>query len=81
MLKKLRGRTNELSENLKKGKKPWKKPLEMKNIKMKMMTTLEGINIRSDEAKEWITNLEDEVAENTCMEKQKEEEFSKLRLV
>lgn len=44
----------------------------MKNTISKMRNTLEGINSRPDEAKNWINYSEDKVAENTHSEQRKE---------
>ena len=59
-----------LSENSNKEIK--KKKPELKNRVTEMRNTLEGINSRSEEAEEWISNLEDRVVESTQAEKKKE---------
>ena len=59
-----------LSENSNKEIK--KKKPELKNRVTEMRNTLEGINSRSEEAEEWISNLEDRGVESTQAEKKKE---------
>ena len=44
----------------------------MKNTVSEMKYTLEGISNRLDEAEDWISDVEDKVAENTQSKKQKE---------
>ena len=42
-----------------------------------MKTILEGINTSLDKAEDWLSNVEDKVAENTQSEQQKE----KIRII
>ena len=83
MFNELRGRVDELSkifnkeignvkmeiENIKKNE--W----DMKNIITEMKNTLEGINSKFDETENWISNLEDKVAENIQSEQKREKEL------
>ena len=50
---------------------------EMKNTISELKNTVEGINSRLDEAKDWISKLEDKVEKNTQNEKGKEKRFQK----
>ena len=49
----------------------------MKNTITKMKNTLQGINIKLDEPENWISNLEDNIAENTQSEQQKKKNLKK----
>ena len=51
-----------------------KNQTEMKNIITEMKNTLEGINIRLDDTKEWISELKDRVVATIKDEKGKEKE-------
>ena len=48
----------------------------MKNTISEMKSILEGIN-RVDETKDWISNIEDRVAEDTQLEQQQKKKESK----
>ena len=60
------GRIDEHSENFNKVLGNIKKnQSELKNTKMEMKNSLEGINIRVDDTKEWINDLDERVEEIT----------------
>ena len=50
------------------------KQTEMNNTIIEMKTTLEGINSRTTEAEEWISDLEDRMVEFTAAEQNKEKD-------
>ena len=79
MLKKLRGRMDDLSKNLYKEIVIIKDDIEiiknnqsgMKNIIYEMKNKLEETNSRLNEAEYWISNLGDKVSEKTQLEQKK----------
>ena len=69
---------DELSENFNKEIENIKKnQSELKNTITEMKNILEGINSRLEEAKEWISNLEDRVVKITKLQLQKEKRIFK----
>lgn len=73
MINKLRGRTDDLSENLQKETESLKKKKsEMQNIRTEINNILHGLHNRFYEAEGQIRNLENKVLENTQSEHHQE---------
>ena len=53
----------------------------MKNTANELKISLEGINSRTTEAEEWISDLEDKIVEITNAEQNKEKRMKRLRTV
>ena len=74
-LNKFGGRMNKHSENLNKELENMKNQIELKNTITKIKNTLKKKINRLDGREEWISNLEDRVAEITQAEQKKKKEF------
>ena len=76
--KRMEAKIEEMQEMFNKGLEELKnKQAEMTNTITEMKTTLEGINCRITEAEQWISDLENRMAEFTSVEQNKEKRMER----